>query len=167
MASDAPANRPHLRAGLLIAAVAIAADVILPFAIQTVPDTTRLKLRMAIVLVGVFAACIWHTKKSGMGRFNEVFAYGFKVTTLLAFVLALYTWIAVKFIYPPPTAAEMDAAIKAIEAQGNSLHEEARLAAEKAAANRWIVYVSATIFSVLLPGVAASAIAGLFAKKNT
>lgn len=167
MESDASAPRPHLLAGLLIAAIAIAADILLPVIIHTVPDTTRLNLRMAIALMGVLTACIWQTKKSGMGRFNQVFAYGFKVTTLLAFVLALYTWIAVKFIYPPPTAAEMDAAIKAIEAQGNSLHEEARLAAEKAAANRWIVYVSATIFSVLLPGVAASAIAGLFAKKNT
>jgi hypothetical protein len=167
MGSDAPASRPHLLAGLIIAVLAIVVDLVLPLQMKTVPDTARLNMRLAIVLAGVLAACFWQAKKSGMGRFNEVFAYGFKVTTLLAFVLALYTWIAVKFIYPPPTAAEMEAAIKAIEAQGNSLHEEARLAAEKAAANRWIVYVSATIFSVLLPGVAASAIAGLFAKKNT
>lgn len=166
MASESPAKNTHLRAGLIIAAVAIVVDLMLQKFAQPLPDTTRMNWRMGIAFFGILAACLWRARQTGSGRFNEVFAYGFKIITLLAFALALYTWIAVKFIYPPPTPAEMEAAIRMIEQQGSTLHEEARQAAEKAAANRWIVYVSATIFSVLLPGVLAAAIAGLVAKKN-
>jgi len=56
--------------------------------------------------------------------------------------------------------------VKAIEQQGNALHEEAKQMAAQAAKNRWIVYVSVSLFVSLLPGILASLAGAAITKKN-
>ncbi len=80
--------------------------------------------------------------------------------------MAVYTFIAVKWIYPAPGAAEMEAAVRAIEQQGNTLHEEATQQAAIAAKNRWIVYVSVSLFVSLIPGLLGSLAGAAITKKN-
>jgi Protein of unknown function (DUF4199) len=152
--------------GLMIAATLITLDLILQYRFSTVQEGSRYMARLVISFVGVLAACILFTKQSGNRHFGEVFAHGFKTTALVAFLMAVFTFIAVKYIYPPPTAAEMEAAVTALQQQGNMLATEARQQAEKAAANRWVVYVSLSIFAALIPGVLGALLGGAVARKN-
>lgn len=153
--------------GVIIVCVLIILDFILQKIYNPVPDGVRYMLRMAITFTGVLAACILYSKQSGGNLvFGDVFSHGFKTTAVIAFLMALYTFIIFKVIYPMPTAAEMDAAVKAIEQQGNSLHEEAKQQAESAAKNRWIIYVSISIFVSLIPGLLGSLAGAAATKKN-
>ena len=157
----------HVTKGLIIAGILIAMDWLLQQFYATVPDGVRYMSRMVIVLVGVLASGIILLKQSGGTlSFGEVFSHGFKTTAVIAFLIAVYTFIAVKFIYPPPGPAEMAAAVKAIEQQGNTLHAEALQQATKAAANRWVIYVSLSIFTTLIPGLVGALASGGIAKKN-
>lgn len=158
---------PHTTKGAIIVAVIILLDILLQLNYHPVTDGIRYLLRLIITFIGVLAACMVYSKQSGGNlEFGDVFAHGFKATTVVAFLMAVYTFIAVKWIYPAPTAAEMDAAVKAIELQGNALHEEARQQALKAAANRWIIYVSLSIFVSLIPGLLGSLAGAAATKKN-
>lgn len=140
-------------AGLLVSAVLIVLDLVL-LHYPGVPDSTRYLCRMAISFTAILVLCLRYAQLNyGTVRFGDVFSYGLRTTAILAFMLALYSFIYYRLIHPHPAAAEMDAAIKAIEQQGNALHEEARREAENAAANRWIIYVSLAIFSTLIPGL--------------
>jgi len=84
----------------------------------------------------------------------------------VAFVMAVYTWIAVKYIYAPPTEADIQLAIKAIQAQGNVMADEARKQALDAAKNRWIIYVGRIIFVSIISGLVGSLIGALVANTN-
>ena len=153
--------------GVIIVGIMIILDFILQQTYHPVPDSTRYLPRLIITFAGILAACILYSKQSGgHPGFGEVFAHGFRTTAVVAFLLALYTFIAVKWIYPAPTPAEMDAAVKAIEQQGNALQEEAKQLAAKAAANRWIIYVSLSIFVSLIPGLLGSLAGAAITKKN-
>jgi len=152
---------------VIIACILIALDIILQKIFNPVPDGTRYLLRLLITFAGVLTACIVYSRQSGGNLvFGDIFSHGFKTTAAVAFLMAVYTFVAVKWIYPPPSAAEMDAAVKAIELQGNNLHEEAKRMAAQAAKNRWIVYVSISLFASLLPGLLGSLLGAAITKKN-
>ncbi len=158
---------PRITKGVIIFFVMIVLDIILQSLYKTVPDSVRYMPRLVIVFLGVLAACIIYTRQSGnKPGFGDVFSHGFRTTAFVAFLMAVYTFIAVKFIYPVPGPAEMEAAVKAIEQQGNTLHEEAKQLADQAAKNRWIIYVSISIFASLIPGLIGSLMGAAIAKKN-
>ncbi|MEP7279711.1 MAG: DUF4199 domain-containing protein [Bacteroidota bacterium] len=153
--------------GVIITGLIILADILLQKMYHPVPDGIRYLLRLVIVFAGILVACILYSKQSGGGlAFGDVFSHGFKTTALVAFFLALYTFIAIKWIYPPLSTADMNAAVKAIELQGNALHEEAVQLATQAAKNRWIIYVSLSIFASMVPGLIASLLGAALTKKN-
>lgn len=153
--------------GLIIVGLLIVIDLVLQKTYHNVvPEGVRYMPRLIIVFLGVLVSCIVYAKQvEEKLSFGEVFAHGFKTTAVIAFLMAMYTFIAVKFIYPPPDAAEMDAAVKAIMANGNALYEEAKAQAIQAAKNRWIIYVSISIFASLIPGVLGALAGGAAGKK--
>jgi hypothetical protein len=158
---------PRITKGVIIVGILIILDVVLQKIYSPVPDGVRYMPRLIIVLVGVFAACILYSKESGGSlSFGDVFSHGFRTTAVIAFLMALYTFTGIKYIYPPPSPAEMDAAVKAIEQQGNALHQEAKVLALQAAKNRWIIYVSLSIFVSLIPGLIGSLAGAAVTKKN-
>jgi hypothetical protein len=153
--------------GVIIVCAMIVLDVILQKTQHPVPDGIRYLPRLVITFVGVLAGCILYSKQSaGHPGFGDVFAHGFRTTAVIAFLMALYTFVAVRWMYGAPTPAEMDAAVKAIEQQGNALHEEAKQQAARAAENRWIIYVSLSIFVSLIPGLLGSLAGAAVTKKN-
>lgn len=152
--------------GFIIASILIILDFVLQKIYNPVPDGLRYMGRMAITFAGITAVCILYSKQSGNRSFGEVFSYGFRTTAVIAFVMALYTFIIFKLVYPMPSAAEMDAAIKAIEQSGNALHEEAKQQAMTAAKNRWVIYVSIAIFASLIPGLLGALAGSAVTKKN-
>lgn len=153
--------------GVIIAALLILLDLLLQKLYESVPDGTRYLLRLLITFAGVLASCIIYSRQSGGGlAFGDVFSHGFKTTAVVAFIMAVYSFVAVKWIYPAPSAAEMEAAVRSIEQQGNTLHEEAKQMAAQAAKNRWIVYVSISLFVSLVPGLLGSLAGAAITKKN-
>jgi len=153
--------------GVIIAGLLIAMDLVAQKMYSPVPDGIPVFPKIIITFAGILTACIVFSRQSGGGLgFGEVFTHGFRTTAVIAFLMALYTFIAVKLLYPAPSAAEMDAAVKAIERQGNALHQEAIQQASQAAKNRWIVYVSVSIFATLIPGLAGSLAGAAITKKN-
>jgi Protein of unknown function (DUF4199) len=157
----------HTRKGLIIVAVLIILDLFLKKSGIQVSDGLQYLPRLVLSFIGVVISCLVFAKQSaGKIKFAGVFAHGFKTTAVIAFLMALYTFIAVKFIYAPPTAAEIEAAGKAIEHQGNVMPEEAKQMAIQGAKSRWIIYVSLSIFSSLIPGVLGAATGAALAKKN-
>lgn len=153
--------------GVIITGILIALDLILLQVYH--PPTERLRYlpRLVIVLVGIWVSCyIFYKQSGGAVSFGEVFIHGFRTTAVIAFLMAVYTFIAVKAIEPPPSAAEMEAAVKAIEQTGNTLHEEALRQAAASAKSRWIIYVSVSIFATLIPGLLGSLAGAAFAKKS-
>ena len=154
--------------GVIIAGILVALDLAMQkFYNASVPDGTRYMPRLIIVFLGILVSCIIYNKQSGGGlAFGDLFSHGLKTTALVAFLLAAYTFIAVKFIYPPPGAAEMEAAVKSIEQGGNALHQEAVQQAAEGAKNRWVIYVSVSIFASLIPGLLGSVLAAATLKKK-
>jgi len=153
--------------GVIITGTLIVLDIILQKTYNPVPDGTRYLARLLVTFAGVLASCIVYSRQSGGNLlFGDIFSHGFKTTAVIAFLMAVYTFVAVKWIYPAPSAAEMDAAVKAIELQGNTLHEEAKQMAAQAAKNRWIVYVSASLFVSLVPGLLGSLAGAAITRKN-
>jgi len=153
--------------GVIIVCILIGLDLVLQKLYNPVPDGLRYMPGLAIVFAGVLAGAVIYSKQSvGKLSFGDLFSHGFKTTAVIAFLMAVYTFIAVKFIYPAPGPAEMEAAVKAIEQRGSVLHEEAKQLAEQAAENRWIVYVSVSIFAALIPGLIGSLLGAAIARKN-
>jgi hypothetical protein len=109
---------------------------------------------------------LYSKQSGGNPGFGDVFAHGFRTTAVIAFLMALYTFISIRWIEPAPSAAEMEAAVKAIEQQGNTLYEEAKQQAIEGAKNRWIIYVSLSIFVSLIPGLVGSLAGAAVTKKN-
>jgi hypothetical protein len=153
--------------GVVIVIMLVIIDLSMQKIYNPAPDNIRYLSRMLIIFAGILAACILQSKEPGMGRrFGDIFSYGFRTTAVVAFLMALYTFIAIKWIYPPPSAAEMEAAVKAVEQQGNALHEEARQQVAQAAKNRWIIYVSISLFVSLIPGLLGSLAGAALTKKK-
>jgi Protein of unknown function (DUF4199) len=157
----------HTRKGLIIVAVLIILDLLLKKSGMPVSDGLQYLPRLVFSFIGVAVSCLVFAKQSaGKLKFAEVFAHGFKTTAAIAFMMALYTFIAVKFIYAPPSVAEMETAGKAIQQQGNVMPEEAKQMAMQAAKSRWIIYVSLSIFASLIPGILGAVMGAALAKKN-
>lgn len=132
-----------------------------------VSDSNRYLPRLAITFVGVLASTFLYSKESvGNLVFGDLFSHGFRTTAVIAFIMAVYTFIAVKWIYAGPTAAEIEEYTNALVKQGNVLYEEAKQQTIQSAKNRWIVYVSVAIFFSLIPGVLGALAGAAITKKN-
>jgi hypothetical protein len=157
----------HTRKGFIIVAVLIALDLFLKESGISISDGMQYLPRLVLSFIGVMVSCLLFAKQSaGRLKFADVFAHGFKTTAVIAFLMALYTFIAVKFIYAAPTLAEIEAAGKTIAVQGNVMPEEAKQMAMQAAKSRWIIYVSLSIFASLIPGILGAVSGAALAKKN-
>jgi hypothetical protein len=157
----------HSVKGLIIAALLIILDLVFQRPGFQIEERSQYLLRAALVLVSIFISCIIFSKQSGGGlKFGDVFSHGFKTTAVIAFLLAIYIFIAVKYIYQPPTAEDIDTAAKLMAQQQNVMPQEAKRMAEEAAGKRWIIYVSLSFFLTLLPGLFGSLAGAAVAKKN-
>jgi hypothetical protein len=120
-----------------------------------------------LLLVGaIFVSCLLYVKDSGPQKFGDIFAHGFKTTSVVAFIMALYAFLAVKFIYPSPTPQEIDSATALIQSQGNTMPEEAKKMAIETSEKMWIILVPKEIFVTLISGLIGSLAGAAITKKN-
>jgi heme/copper-type cytochrome/quinol oxidase subunit 2 len=159
------ANKSHIKKGLYIAGALIFLDLL----------AQKSGLRMplwfgyvsTLLLVGaVFVSCLLYVRSNGPQKFGDIFAHGFKTTAVVSLIMALYAYLAVKFIYPAPTAEEISAAAQTIQQQGNTMPDEASRMAAEGAGKMWIILVPKEIFVTLVSGMIGALAGAAITKKN-
>lgn len=82
-------------------------------------------IQYIILLVGVIVSCIIYAKQmNGNVTFGNVFAHGFKTTTVVTVLICLYTIISMKFIFPGVLEKGFEEVRKNMEQQGNLSKEQ-------------------------------------------
>ncbi|HSC40417.1 MAG TPA: hypothetical protein VLD19_21180 [Chitinophagaceae bacterium] len=160
----------HVIKGIIIAVLLMVLDYIGQKATTELPTVVRY-LPLVFMVVGIAASCIiYGYQTNGTPGFGDLFAHGFKTTAVVAVFIAIYTFIIIKYVFPP-TAHDIDLATKALLAQGGILEQEARQKAIENAKNAWVIEVSLITMAKVVTGLVGSLIgAGLaylaFAKKK-
>ncbi|NCI46216.1 DUF4199 domain-containing protein [Sediminibacterium soli] len=118
-----------------------------------------------------FGGIIWSDiqyakQKNANVTFGNVFAHGFKVAAGCAAIMAVYTIIAFKFIYPEMIDISLDEARKNME-QGGKMTEEQITQALDMTRRFFIPFaIAAILIGSALMGCIASLIGAAVAKKN-
>lgn len=156
----------HIIKGITVVVVLIGLDLFLQK--SGLQITTGLQYLPTLILVaGVAISCIIFAKQSATAlKFADVFAHGFKTTAVIACLMAVYTFFAVKYIYPPPSAADIEATSKAIQQQGNTMPAEADRMALEGVKRMWVLVVPKVIFVSLVSGLIGALAGAALAKKN-
>src|SRR3954453_11869460 len=82
-------------------------------------------LQYIILIGGIIWSCISYAKQmNGNVTFGNVFSHGFKTTAVVAALLAVYTFIAVKFLFPDMVDKALEIAKKKMESSGNNMSDE-------------------------------------------
>jgi hypothetical protein len=148
-------------AGIMIAWILLAGKLNIPLAgnLQFVP--------YVVLTLGIVISCLLFARQmNGAVKFGEVFAHGFKTTAVIALLMAVFTFFAVKYIYPPPTQADIEASIKTVQEQNNIMPNEAREMVLEGEKKQWIIFVSSAIFTTLISGLVGALAGGAIAQKN-
>src|SRR4051794_31849279 len=75
-------------------------------------------LQYVILIGGIIWSCISYAKQmNGNVTFGNVFSHGFKTTAVVAALLAVYTFIAVKFLFPDMVDKALEIAKKDMESK--------------------------------------------------
>src|SRR3954469_10854924 len=120
---EATVTTPPVK-GLVISLLIIVFSMILYFTGQTTNQTLSY-LQYAILIGGILWSCISYAKQlNGNVTFGNVFAHGFKTTAVIAALLAVYTFISVKFLFPDIVDKSMEIAKKKMESSGNNMSDE-------------------------------------------
>jgi hypothetical protein len=124
-------------------------------------------IQYAILAGGVIWSCVSYAKQlNGNVTFGNVFAHGFKTTAVVTALLAVYTFIAVKFLFPDIVDKSMELAKKKIESQGNMSDEQIQQSLDTV--RRF--FVPLTIGSIIvifaIIGAVSSLLGAAVAKKN-
>ncbi len=155
----------HIKKGIITAVILIIIYIILQRA-----DTNNSFMKVLptlLLAIGMAVSCLVFAKQTGGNvKFGEIFAHGFKTTAVVTFFLAIYFFIDIKYIAPPVSQQEIEAAAKTLQQQGNLMPNEAHERAVEASKKIWMLVVSGTIFVSIISGAVGSVIGALLAKKN-
>ncbi|MEO8174805.1 MAG: DUF4199 domain-containing protein [Sediminibacterium sp.] len=82
-------------------------------------------IQYVIIIVGIIIADTGFAKqKSGNVTFGNVFAHGFKATAAMIVIMVVYSFIAIKFIYPDMIDAVINQSRAEMEKKGNMTEEQ-------------------------------------------
>ncbi|MBN9297308.1 MAG: DUF4199 domain-containing protein [Filimonas sp.] len=86
--------------GLVISIVLIIFGLIIQFTNQF-QNKTLGYVSYAVLLIGIIIACVNYAKQmNGNVTYGNVFAHGFKTTAVVIVIMAIYTALALKIIFP-------------------------------------------------------------------
>jgi hypothetical protein len=155
----------HITKGLVVVAVIIAINLII--------EKTGLALKGVIAYMpsllligGIALSGIVFSKQNQTTVFAEIFAHGFKTAAVVICFLALYTYVATKFISTPPDMAMIEEAKKELMEKGNLMPQEADQKVKEALKNRWVFLVAQSIFASLVGGAIGAGLGALIASKR-
>jgi|KBSMisStaDraftv2_1062788.scaffolds.fasta_scaffold46330_2 Protein of unknown function (DUF4199) len=110
--------------GVIITLLLIVLGLIVYFANQ-MENSAIQYIQYAILCIGIIWSCVSYAKQlNGNVTFGNVFAHGFKTTAVVIVLLAIYTFISVKFLFPDIVDKSMEIAKKKMESSGRSMSDE-------------------------------------------
>jgi len=154
----------HLQYGLVISAIIILLSVV--FYVLNLSTESWVKwVSTVVIFAGVIFTCIQFAKlNNGNVTFGNVFANGFKTTSLIALVTVLFSVVFI-LIFPDIKEKALEQARLQMEKQGQS--DEIIEKAIAMTSKMFLVFVLAGgIFGTLFFGAIASLIGAAIAKKN-
>ncbi|HEY6977764.1 MAG TPA: DUF4199 domain-containing protein [Chitinophagaceae bacterium] len=151
--------------GVIITLLLIVLGLIIYFTGQ-MQNKSLSYLQYIILIGGIIWSCISYAKQmNGNVTFGNVFAHGFKTTAVVAALLAVYTFIAVKFLFPDIVDKSLEMAKK--EMASKNLSEEQMQTGLDMARKFFLPFAIGgilVIFAIL--GCVSSLIGAAIAKKN-
>ena len=110
--------------GLIITLLLIVFGLIIYFTNQ-MGNSTIGYLQYVILIAGVIWSCTSFAKQmNGNVTFGNVFAHGFKTTAVVAVLLIIYTFIAIKFLFPDMVDQSLVIAKKKMEESPSKMSDE-------------------------------------------
>lgn len=155
----------HIKKGIIIAAVLIVIYFVL---LRSNTANSFMKVLPTLLLaMGVAISCLLFAKQmDGKVKFVEIFRHGFKTAAVITFFLVIYFFVDIKYIAPPLSQQEIEAAARAIQQRDSLMPNEAHERAVEASKKIWMLVVAGTIFVSIISGAVGSVIGALLAKKN-
>ncbi len=124
-------------------------------------------LQYVILFGGILWTCIYYAKQMNSNvTFGNVFAHGFKTTAVIAALMAVYTFIAVKFLFPDIIDKSLDMAKKQMESKGSLSDEQVQQSLDMVRKFFVPFAMGGILVMFALIGVIASLIGAAVAKKN-
>jgi NADH:ubiquinone oxidoreductase subunit 6 (subunit J) len=123
-------------------------------------------LQYVILVGGIIWSCISYAKQmNGNVTFGNVFAHGFKTTAVVAALLAVYTFIAVKFLFPDMVDKALEIAKKDMESK-NLTDEQMQTGLDMARKFFVPFAIGGILIGFAIIGCISSLIGAAVAKKN-
>ena len=152
--------------GLIISLVLIVFGLVLYFTNQYMNKTLSY-LQYVILIAGIIWSCnIYAKQMNGNVTFGNVFAHGFKTTAFVAALMAVYTLLAVKFIFPEMMDKIMEAARQEMLKAGQMSEDQIDQGIEMGKKFFVPFAIGGIIFFFALVGAIGSLIGAAIAKKN-
>jgi len=155
--------------GAIIGALLIAFSLI----IQTTMDMNAAQkfswVQFVILMVGVIWSCVHYAKQmEGMVTFGSVFAFGFKVTALVTLIVAVFTYISIKFIFPDMIDKSIAMARQKMATDKNNKMTAEQVEDAMGITRKYfaVLVVGGSILVNLILGLIASLVGAVVAKKN-
>ena len=152
--------------GIIITLILIVLGLIIYFTNQ-IENKALSYIQYPILLGGIIWSCTYYAKQmNGNVTFGNVFAHGFKTTAFVAALLAVYTFIAVKFLFPDIVDKSLAMAKKEMEEKG-TLSDEQMEQALSMVRNFFVPFaIGGILVMFAIIGAISSLIGAAVAKKN-
>jgi len=152
--------------GLVISLVLIVFGLVLYFTDQYMNKGLSY-IQYVILIGGVIWSCITYAKQmNGNVTFGNVFAHGFKTTAFVAALMAVYTFVSIKFLFPEMVDKIMDASRQEMQ-KNNQLSEEQINQALEMVKKFFVPFaIGGLILFFAICGAVGSLIGAAAAKKN-
>jgi hypothetical protein len=152
--------------GLIISLVLIVFGLILYFTNQYMNKGLSY-IQYVILLGGIIWSCQTYAKQmNGNVTFGNVFAHGFKTTAFVAALIAVYTLVAVKFLFPEMIDKIMESARQDMLKDGKMSEDQINQGIEIGKKFFVPFAIGGIIFFFALIGAVGSLIGAGIAKKN-
>jgi hypothetical protein len=151
--------------GLIISLVLIVFGLAIHFAGQSTNQGLG-SLQYLVLVGGVIWACISYAKQMDQNvTFGNVFAHGFKTTSVITVIMIIYTVIALKFLFPEMMDLALDKTREEL-AKSNMSDEQTEQTVEMTTKFFLPFAIGGILIAFLFIGTIASLIGAAVAKKN-
>ncbi len=124
-------------------------------------------IQYLIILAGIIWACTsFSNQMNGNVTFGNVFAHGFKTTAFITALMAVYSVVAMKFLFPEMMDKALDVARLEMEKQGQLAEDQIDQALEFTKKFFVPITIATIVVVFLIVGAISSLIGAAVAKKN-
>ena len=130
-------------------------------------NSTLSYLQYVILCGGIIWSCVsFANQMKGNVTFGNVFGHGFKTTAIVAALILIYTFIAVKFLFPDMVDQAIAMTKTKMESQKNLSDEQIQQSLDMVKNNFLVFAVIGIVVGFAIIGAVSSLIGAALAKKN-